>query len=106
MKTTPDNNFTRSTSPVVDSPAVEVGCTVRSYDFQDTDLWYKEGQVVAITDPSKHPNFRSCARYVIVVTTNCREGGREPAKVGSVVYPPVNGTLTTFGLYTRGVRVL
>lgn len=77
------------------------GERVRSYDFGGLRTCYAEGVVEAITEP-----MEGCRRYKLRVETRVFDGQRvdvdEP-----YVYPPVNGTPSTFGGVTNFVeRVL
>jgi hypothetical protein len=74
------------------------GERVRSYDFGGIRTCYAEGVVEAITEP-----MEGCPRYKLRVETRVMDGERisieEP-----YVYPPVNGTPTTFGGVTNCVE--
>lgn len=83
---------------------VQIGDTVRSYDFPDSDLTsgcYVEGVVESIEW------YEGCERYKIRVTARFWEGKREGITADPMyiyhIYPPVNGTPTLTGRVTNGV---
>jgi len=67
------------------------GERVRSYDFGGIRTCYAEGVVEAITEP-----IEGCPRYKLRVETRVMDGQRIAIE-DAYVYPPVNGTPTTFG---------
>lgn len=84
---------------------VQIGDTVRSYDFPDgylTSGCYVEGVVESIEW------YEGCERYKICVTARFWEGKREDITANPTyiyhVYPPVNGTPTLTGRVTNGVK--
>lgn len=86
------------------SDIIQVGDTVRSYDFPDNralEHCYIEG---VIENVEWH---EGCERYKIRVTARIWEGKREGITADPMyVYPPVNGTPTLMGRVTSGVRKL
>ncbi len=84
---------------------ITVGTRVRSFDFESRDLegeraCYVEGVVVGIVDEGM-----DCPRYNIRVERKVFGGKECEVPEGHHVYPPVNGTRTTFGRTTNGVEV-
>ena len=84
------------------SDIIQIGDTVRSYDFPDSALeCYIEGVIENIEW------HEGCERYKIRVTARIWEGKREGITADPMyVYPPVNGTPTLMGRVTNGVRKL
>jgi hypothetical protein len=82
------------------APQVDIapGERVRSYDFGGIRTCYAEGIVEVITEP-----MEGCRRYKLRVET-CVFDGQSVALEEPYVYPPVNGTPTTFGGVTNGVE--
>lgn len=74
------------------------GARVRSYDFGGIRTCYAEGVVEAITEP-----MAGCPRYKLRIETRVLDGQSVPV-ADPYVYPPVNGTLTTFGGVTNFVE--
>lgn len=95
--------------------SLQVGDKVRSFDFADGEYGrelsggraaYAEGFIVEI-GPMPDAPANDCPRYHIRVTRDVFGGkGRigENSRVGTMVYPPVNGTPTTMGNTTYGVE--
>lgn len=89
---------------------INVGDTVRSYDFahvgeaedEGERACYVEGVVECITDPETHPYFTDCARYQVRVTRRVFSG--KAVDHAEHVYPPVNGTPSWMGRVMNGVR--
>lgn len=81
---------------------IQIGDTVRSYNFPDITLeCYIEGMVENIEW------YEGCERYKIRVTARIWEGKRDGITADPMyVYPPVNGTPTLMGRVTNGVRKL
>jgi len=77
--------------------SIRVGHRVRSYDFDVSDNCYAEGLVEEITAP-----WEGCARYKIRVEKLVFDG-QPSAQHPEYVYPPVNGTPTSFDRVTNGV---
>lgn len=78
---------------------IGIGDYVRSYGFpQDVDC-YIEGTVVGIE------NIHGCDHYKIAVERIVFDGQTEPVVSPYYAYPPVNGTLTSFGGVTDGVEL-
>lgn len=73
---------------------------VRSFDFSGRDNCYVEGKVVGFAE------IEDCKRYAILVERRVFQGQPEPVAPGEVIYPPVNGTRTTMGNVTNGVKVI
>jgi len=83
-----------------DERPVAVGDWVRSFDFESRDMTgpracYSEGRVVAIV------HWLDCDRYEIEVS-RCVFGGVDTPHAEHA-FPPVNGTVATFGGVTDGV---
>jgi hypothetical protein len=74
------------------------GERVRSYDFSGIRDCYAEGVVEAITDP-----MEGCQRYMLRIEKRVLEGRIVPVD-DEYVYPPVNGTPSTFGRVTNFVE--
>lgn len=77
---------------------IRPGERVRSYDFGGIRTCYAEGVVEEITGP-----IEGCPRYKLRVETRVLDGQRIDAHE-DYVYPPVNGTPTTFGGVTNCVE--
>lgn len=76
--------------------SIRIGDKVRSYDFGNRDLYgeracYVEGTVVAFNV------LEGCKRYAIKVESATWGGKDDVKRVGQMVYPPVNGTPSSFG---------
>ena len=80
---------------------IKVGDFVRSFDFvigkfgkdlEGDRASFVEGQVVDFTP------MGGCQRYAILVTKDVFGGEEQTNRVGTTVYPPVNGTPTLMGL--------
>lgn len=83
---------------------IQVGDTVRSYDFPGfSTTEYVEGVVEKIGKISP-----DCDRYHIRVIRQVAEGEdvKDSPLVGNLVYPPVNGTPNMLGRVCHGVKVL
>jgi hypothetical protein len=90
------------------SSEIQIGSTVRSFDFPFSDRraeCYVEGVVEEITDPKTHEHFRDCPRYEIRATRRVFRG-QDVEPEAELFYPPVNGTLTTFGDFTDCVELV
>lgn len=74
------------------------GERVRSYDFGGIRTCYVEGVVEAITEP-----MEGCPRYMLRIETRVLDGQTVPVE-DPYVYPPVNGTPSTFGGVTNCVE--
>lgn len=74
------------------------GERVRSYDFGGVRTSYVEGVVEAITEP-----MEGCPRYMLRIESRVFKGQSVPFE-DPYVYPPVNGTPTTFGGVTNCVE--
>lgn len=87
-------------TPTDVEPQVDIvpGEHVRSYDFAGVRTCYAEGVVEAITEP-----MEGCARYALRVSSRIWEGKEIPVE-DPYVYPPVNGTPSTFGGLTNCVE--
>ena len=88
---------------------IKVGDRVRSFDFGSREVvgetaCFVEGVVRNITNPDVDTMFRDCARYEIRVDRRVF-GGVEMEVVGGLVYPPTNGTPSTFGDVTNYVEL-
>lgn len=91
---------------------IKAGDTVRAFDFdnrmtQGDDACYVEGLVLGILNPGeKCPTnggaFHDCPRYIIK-TVKRVWGGVVKTDVPTRFYPPVNGTVKTFGGVCNGV---
>ena len=87
------------------SSDISIGSKVRSFDFhymrdlEGPRSCYMEGTVVGFEE------VHGCMRYVIEVD-RCIGGGEEQTRFPPKIYPPVNGTPTTFGRITDGVEVI
>jgi hypothetical protein len=85
---------------------ITVGTRVRSFDFRGRDLTgdracYVEGTVEAITE------VRGCPRYDVRVERHVFGGIPLPEEDRNErVYPPVNGTPTSFGRVSDGVEAI
>jgi len=89
---------------------IKVGDKVRSFDFADGE-WgrdltgeracYVEGQVISIG-----MIMEGCPRYEILVERDVFGGEESDRRVGTQVYPPVNGTPSTMGGPTDFVEKL
>jgi hypothetical protein len=77
--------------------SIEAGNRVRSYDFAGSDTCYAEGVVEEITEP-----MEGCRRYKIRVESRVFDGASQPSHE-EYVYPPLNGTPSTFGGVTNAV---
>jgi hypothetical protein len=84
--------------PGVAQTDIGPGERVRSYDFGGIRTCYAEGIVESITEP-----MEGCPRYKLRVETRVFDGQSVPVE-DSYVYPPVNGTPTTFGGVTNCVE--
>lgn len=80
--------------------SIQVGDTVRSFDFDGRTDCYVDGIVEAIGPVAE---FRDCDRYTIRVTCQVF-AGKPQAKHTPHVYPPVNGTPKLFGGVCNGVQ--
>lgn len=81
--------------------AISVGDQVRSFDFESRDVagknaCYVEGLVESIES----------GRYLIRVNRQVFEGKERGELVGSLVYPPCNGTRSWLGRVNDGVALL
>lgn len=74
------------------------GERVRSYDFGGVRTCYAEGVIEKITEP-----MEGCPRYKLRIETRVFDGQRVPFE-DAYVYPPVNGTPSTFGGVTNCVE--
>lgn len=86
---------------------IQPGERVRSYDFPDhaetlsgKQACYMEGVVQSVGEFDKFPD---CDRYKILVERRVFRGKTVKLDAPLVVYPPVNGTPSTFGGVTHGV---
>lgn len=89
---------------VIDQPPlIPIGAVVRSYDSPGNRSCYVEGIVEGHCEM-----LRGCSRYAIRVTCQFFDNEEQPTSVliGELVYPPMNGTLTTRGVMTAGVEVV
>jgi hypothetical protein len=77
---------------------IAVGERVRSYDFSGVRTCYAEGVVEGITEP-----MEGCPRYMLRVEQYIWDGQSVPFE-DPYVYPPVNGTPSTFGGVTASVE--
>ena len=73
---------------------------VRAYDFEEKDSCFVEGKVVGFA------RIEDCQRYAILVERRVFANRDVEVKPGEVVYPPVNGTPTTFGGVKNNVQVI
>ena len=86
--------------------SVQVGDRVRSFDFGNArDLegdraCYVEGRVEDFV------SHEGCRRYKILVERCVFAGEDDDRRVGSYVFPPVNGTPTMFGGLTCFVELV
>ena len=85
---------------------VKVGTRVRGYDFDNRNLVgdrasYIEGVIESIGVFSE-----GCDRYAIRVDRDVFGGKESKARVGQLVFPPLNGTPSLFGGVTNFVEVL
>ena len=89
--------------------SISVGDRVRSFDFSrgpdGRDLegeraCYVEGRVEELVE------VEGCLRYRIAVDRDVFSGEDSDHRVGSVVFPPVNGTRSTFGNVTNFVELI
>ena len=91
---------------------IKVGDRVRSFDFGSREVegetaCFVEGVVRNITNPSVDSNFRDCSHYEIRVDRRVLAGEEiNGAIIGGLVYPPVNGTPSTFGGITDYVKLV
>lgn len=94
------------------SDIIQVGDTVRSYDFPDNSALadcYVEGVVEAIGEPQEGDPLSgsNCSRYKIKSTRTIWMGEEIPEAKGRYVYPPVNGSSSWLGGKTaHGVEKL
>lgn len=84
---------------------IQIGSKVRSFDFHSRDITgedacYIEGEVVDIRWED------GCDRYVILIEKQVFAGKEEDTHVGTLVLPPVNGTLKMSGGVTDGVVLI
>jgi hypothetical protein len=90
---------------------IKVGDRVRSFDFGSREVvgetaCFVEGVVRNITHPSVDTKFRDCPHYEIRVDRRVFAGDEiNGAIIGGLVYPPVNGTPSTFGGVTNYVEL-
>ena len=77
----------------INASKIRAGDKVRSYDFEGNEQCYMEGVVIAIV------KLDGCRRYKIKVERQVWGGEvvREKFSDDDCVYPPVNGTVKTFG---------
>jgi len=91
---------------------INIGDRVRSFDFGSREVegetaCFVEGVVRNITHPSVDSNFRDCPHYEIRVDRRVLAGEEiDGAIIGGLVYPPVNGTPSTFGGVTDSVELV
>ena len=85
------------TFPTEPDTTIGVGDKVRSYDHHGDDGIYIEGVVEALI------TWDGCQRYKILVERDIRDGKERPGRVGTRVFPPINGTPTWLGETTCGV---
>ena len=83
--------------------SIKVGDKVRSFDFQSKDLTGERACFVEGT-VENCPVLEGCHRYAIRVETSVFGGKEDKRRVGSVVYPPINGTPSLFGGVTDFVE--
>lgn len=83
---------------------IEVGDTVRSYDFPGMrDDCYVEGEVVGIGSVPDGP--KDCVRYHVKARKRIVRGKEEALnEPDQMFYPPVNGIPTLFGGICNGVK--
>jgi len=88
--------------------SISVGDRVRSFDFADGPdgrslsgerACYVEGRVEELVTRD------GCPRYRILVDRDVFGGEESDRRVGRVIYPPVNGTLKSFGGVTDFVEL-
>jgi hypothetical protein len=82
---------------VSNNTTINVGDTVRSYDFDGRNDCYVEGTVVRMGD-----DIEGCPRYVIRVSKTVFKGEVLPL-AARYVNPPLNGTPKLFGGFCCGV---
>lgn len=78
----------------METSEIKIEDTVRSYDFEGRKDCYVEGVVIGFVERE------GCNRYVIRVERDVVRGLEqrfEGTRVGTNVYPPVNGTRKFFG---------
>jgi len=89
--------------------AIGIGDRVRSYDFPDRDggsreQCYAEGTVRALQWVG------GCERYVVLIDKDVWDGKEylspQGSRVGSLLFPPVNGTPRSMGGICNGVELL
>jgi hypothetical protein len=91
---------------------IKVGDRVRSFDFGSREVegeaaCFVEGVVRNITNPAIDTMFRDCAHYEIRVDRRVLAGEEiNGAIIGGLVYPPVNGTPSTFSGITDYVELV
>ena len=85
---------------------IQIGDRVRSFDFSrnrevEGELaCFVEGEVVAFD------HVEGCDRYRILVDRDVGGGVEKEYRLGTLVYPPVNGTPSLFGDKTDYVEVI
>lgn len=91
---------------ICEADEIQVGDTVRSYDFPDDDRedakgCYAEGVVEKID----HFAFdgRECLRYQIAVQRRFWQGKPDTSAGRATIYPPVNGSKSWLGKVYNGV---
>tara|TARA_Y100001963_G_scaffold13629_1_gene16990 strand:- start:6033 stop:6410 length:378 start_codon:yes stop_codon:yes gene_type:complete len=72
------------------------------FDLSGDRACYVEGTVVDIGSREEY----DCPRYHILVTRDVYGGEEQLGRVGTLVYPPVNGTPTLLGSSTSGVELI
>lgn len=89
---------------------IKVGSVVRSFDFaagkygrdlEGERACYVEGVVEEIGEV-----IEGCPRYKIRVTRDVFGGEEKPTRVGTYVFPPINGTPTMLGRVMESVEVI
>jgi hypothetical protein len=86
------------TYPTTPDTSIQVGDTVRSFDFFGTTSCYVVGTVEDIQVSG------GCQKYFIRVTERVWDNRPDTCGVGELVYTPVNGVAMSFGGLCRGVQ--
>lgn len=83
--------------------SIRIGDRVRSFDFDRKDITGERACFVeGVVEDFDY--LDGCRRYVIRVQVSVFGGKEEKKRVGTTVYPPVNGTPTMLGDVTDFVE--
>jgi len=104
-KTTPAAEVPQAVEAAAQDP-IAVGAIVRSFDFEGRDLTGPRACYVLGLVEGIDADGYDCPRYKIRTIARIFSGEAVAFEAGELVFPPVNGTGTTFGRVTEGVEAV